>query len=77
MVETRKFVDAKQCFSLVYEGSYDQKIALLVIIKNLRGNCCIFYLCYFDQVVILSHRMMYIYLHVTLHSLDHQQTILN
>ena len=28
MVETRKFVDAKQCFSLVYEGSYDQKIAL-------------------------------------------------
>ena len=28
MVETRKFVDAKQCFSLVYEGSYDQKIVL-------------------------------------------------
>ena len=77
MVETRKLVDAKQCFSLVYEGSYDQKITLLVIIKNLRGNCCIFYLCYFDQVVILSHRMMYIYLHVTLHSLDHVQRTLN
>lgn len=77
MAENRKLVDAKQCFSLLYEGSYDQKIALLVIIKNLSGNCYIFYLCYFDQVVILSHRMMYIYLHVTLHSLDHQQTNLN
>ena len=58
MAENRKLVDAKQCFSLLYEGSYDQKIALLVIIKNLSGNCYIFYLCYFDQVVILSHRMM-------------------
>ena len=54
-----------------------KKLFCIVIIKNLRGNCCIFYLCYFDQVVILSRRMMYIYLHVTLHSLDHQQAILN
>ena len=58
-------------------GVMTKKLPCIVIIKNLRGNCCIVYLCYFDQVVILSHRMMYIYLHVTLHSLDHQQTNLN
>ena len=42
MAENRKFVDAKQHFSSVYEASYDQNIALLV--KNLNGICFIFYL---------------------------------
>ena len=42
MAENRKFIDAyKQCFSSVYEASYDQNIALLV--KNLNGVCFIFY----------------------------------
>ena len=41
MAENRKFIGAKQCFSSVYEASYDQNIALLV--KNLNGVCFIFY----------------------------------
>ena len=48
MAENRKFIDAyKQCFSSVYEASYDQNIALLV--KNLNGICFIFYLLFWPS----------------------------